>query len=239
VDDEKVRREAQHMANATTTRAELPNLAKITKETLQDRVYRQLTDLILNGEIEPGQLVTIQRLADAFGTSAMPVREALKRLTSANVLTVVSGRSIGIPPLTAERLSDLRRVRREIEPLAAEWAIGNATPSVIAELNRLLEEMDRAIAADQVKAFLRANRAFHFAVYRAAGSPALDAIIETLWLQISPYFHMLYDSGNYPVANREHEAMVKALVVGDRDGLRAGVRRDIDLAYEVLIALLQ
>ena len=225
------------MATATGERLEFPAATKIPRETLQDRVYRQLTDLILNGEIAPGQLVTIQRLADAFGTSAMPVREALKRLTSANVLTVVSGRSIGIPPLTAERLSDLRRVRREIEPLAAEWAIGHVTPQQIGELKTCLEEMNRAIEDDRIKAYLRGNRALHFGIYRASGSPALNAIIETLWLQISPYFHLLYDSGNYSVSNKEHEIMVEALIAGDKEALRASVCRDIDLAYDVLLEL--
>jgi len=233
---------AQRMKTMELTsprRAELSQVARIPRETLQDRVYRQTTDLILDGEIAPGELVTIQGLADAFGTSAMPVREALKRLTSANVLTVVSGRSIGIPPLSAERLSDLRRVRREVEPLAASWAIGRAAPADLSVLELLLGKMEEAIASGEVRAFLHGNRAFHFGIYRIAGSPTLDAIIETLWLQISPYFHLLYDSGNYPVANREHRAMLEALLDGDRERLMAGVCRDIDLAYDVLIELLK
>ena len=102
-------------------RAALP-VVRVPRNTLQDHVYRQLCELILNGEIAPGQLVTIQALADAFGVSAMPVREALQRLTAARVLTVISGRSIGVPPLSYERLSDLRRVRIEVELLAAVWA---------------------------------------------------------------------------------------------------------------------
>jgi len=56
-------------------------------------------------------------------------------------------------------------------------------------------------------------------------------------LQISPYFHLLYDSGNYSVSNKEHENMIEALVAGDKDALRASVRRDIDLAYEILLEL--
>lgn len=226
------------MSITNTKRAELSQVARIPRETLQDRVYRQITDLILDGEIAPGELVTIQGLADAFGTSAMPVREALKRLASASVLTVVSGRSIGIPPLSAERLSDLRRVRREIEPLAASWAIGRATPADLAMLESLLVQMEEAISSGDVKAFLHGNRAFHFGIYQIAGSSTLDAIIETLWLQISPYFHLLYDSGNYPVANREHRAMLEALKHGDGDKLTASIRCDIDLAYDVLVALL-
>jgi len=226
------------MSGTTAWPMDLPQVSPIPRETLQDHVYRQLTDLILDGEIVPGELVTIQRLADAFGTSAMPVREALKRLTAANVLTVVSGRSIGIPPLSADRLTDLRLVRREIEPLAAGWAVGKAGPEDIAELEARFEEMKRAIAEGDIRTFLRANRAFHFCIYRAAGSPTLDTIIETLWLQISPYFNMLARSGKASVNNIEHEAMLKALETGDVEAMRESLRQDIDLGCEVIRKLL-
>ena len=106
-------------------------------------MYRQLCELILNGEIAPGQLITIQAMADAFGVSAMPVREALQRLTAARVLTVISGRSIGIPPLTAERLFDLRRVRLEVETLAAEWAAPIIGERDVAELGGPFDAMER------------------------------------------------------------------------------------------------
>jgi DNA-binding GntR family transcriptional regulator len=166
-------------------------LRPIARETVQDRVYRQLRELILNGEIEPGQTITIQSLSNAFQVSAMPVREALRRLTAEQALTVVSGRSVGIPALARERLEDLRRVRREVEPLAVSWAaqrIGSA------DLRRLKELIDRMqIAADEKdgRRFVPANHDFHFTIYRAAGSPALLSFIESLWLQIGPYFHVL------------------------------------------------
>jgi len=62
----------------------------LSKETLQEQVFRHVTELILDGSIVPGEMVTVQSLADAFGVSPMPVREALRRLTAANALTVVS-----------------------------------------------------------------------------------------------------------------------------------------------------
>lgn len=216
----------------SSKRAKLSTVAPIPRETLQDQVYRQISDLILTGEIMPGELVTIQGLADAFGTSTMPVREALKRFTSANVLTVVSGRSIGIPPLSADRLTDLRRVRREVEPLAASWAVGRAGAADIDALRAVLVQMDDAIGRGEVKQYLQGNRAFHFGIYRLSGSAALTSIIETLWLQISPYFHLL---GNYGAANQKHEAILTALAAGDVEELRDGIRHDIDSAYEVLL----
>jgi DNA-binding GntR family transcriptional regulator len=215
------------------------SVARAPRSTLQDFVYRQVCELILNGEIAPGQLITIQSLADAFGISAMPVREALQRLTAARVLTVISSRSIGIPPLTGERLSDLRRVRLEVESLAAVWAVANIGDADIADLQASVSAMEEAARIGDDKQYLRANRAFHFRIYKAARSDALYAIIETLWLQISPYFHLLRASGNYFKANEQHEIMLSALRARDEAALSLAVRNDIEAAYRVLVPLLE
>ena len=225
------------MTDATPISA-LP-IAPAPRNTLQDHVYRQLCELILNGEIAPGQLITIQSLADAFGVSAMPVREALQRFSAARVLTVISGRSIGIPPLTRERLFDLRRVRLEVESLAAVWATPNITEPEIAKLGEFVRAMEDAARTGDNKQYVRSNRAFHFAIYRAARSDALLAIIETLWLQISPYFHLLHASGNYFKANEQHELMLAAMRAGDGAAVSLGVRNDIEAAYRVLMSLLE
>jgi DNA-binding GntR family transcriptional regulator len=215
------------------------SVARAPRDTLQDFVYRQLCELILNGEIAPGQLITIQSLADAFGVSAMPVREALQRLTAARVLTVISSRSIGIPLLTGERLSDLRRVRLEVESLAAVWATPHFAGDEMAELEGIVAALEEAARAGDNKHYLRCNRAFHFKIYQAARSDALLAIIETLWLQISPYFHLLHASGNYFKANEQHELMLSALRARDAAAVSLAVRNDIEAAYRVLVPLLE
>jgi DNA-binding GntR family transcriptional regulator len=213
-------------------------VTRAPRHTLQDHVFRQLCELILNGEVAPGQLVTIQTLADAFGVSAMPVREALQRLTAARVLTVVSGRSIGVPPLARDRLTDLRRVRLELESLAAIWATPNIADAEIDRLQECIQNMEEAARSGDRKQYLRLNRTFHFAIYAAAGSDSLFAIIENLWLQISPYFHLLHASGNYFKANEQHELMLDAIRARDGATVSLGVRNDIDAAYQVLVSLL-
>jgi DNA-binding GntR family transcriptional regulator len=211
----------------------------ISRETFQEQVYRRVCDLILDGEIAPGQLVTIQAMAGAFGVSHMPVREALKRLSAANALTVVSGRSIGIPNLSREKLTDLRDVRVEIEGFAATRAARHIS---VAELGNLQVDCDALRAAatvEDVKTYLRANRAFHFSIYRAARSESLLAIIENLWLQIGPYLNLLRGSGNYTVSNFHHQMMVDGLKNGDGAKVRAALQADIDAAYEVLLKLIK
>ncbi|ODT30757.1 MAG: GntR family transcriptional regulator [Kaistia sp. SCN 65-12] len=214
---------------------EVPHLSK---ETLQDQVFRHVSELILDGSIVPGEMVTVQSLADAFGVSPMPVREALRRLTAANALTVVSGRSIGIPALSRARLTDLRNVRYEIEAIAAGWAALRRNDSELAMAAAHLDELEAANATGNVRAYLRANYTFHFSIYRAARSENLLSIIENLWLQISPYFNMLHGSGNYTTANQHHREMMSALRARDVGSITQALRADIDAAYAVLMAQL-
>ena len=208
---------------------------QIRRETMQEDVYRQAKELILNGELAPGQSITIQWLADAFGVSAMPVREAILRLTAEKALTVVAGRSLGIPPLSRDRLADLTRTRLEIEALALTWAVPNITQPVVGHLERLIEEMDN-IKPDREarKVYLRSNREFHFTIYQASGSEAVIGIIESLWLQVSPYFNLLQERGNFVVSNRHHRRLADALAAGDGAAARLAVQADIREAACVL-----
>jgi DNA-binding GntR family transcriptional regulator len=210
----------------------------VDRETVQDRVYRRIREMILNGEIEPGQTVTIPGLSAAFRVSAMPVREALRRLMAEQALMVVSGRSVGIPALTRARLADLRRVRREVEGLAITWAAERIGLSDLQQLAETLREMQLAADARDGRRYVPANHDFHFTIYRAAESSTLLSIIESLWLQIGPYFHVLRASENWHAANTRHCAMLEALHRRDGTDAANALQRDIDEAASALELLL-
>ncbi|WP_158047454.1 GntR family transcriptional regulator [Skermanella pratensis] len=214
-------------------------LRPVLRETVQDHVYRQLKDLILNGGIEPGRTVTIQSLADAFGVSAMPVREALHRLVAEKALTVVAGRSVGIPPLSVERLEDLKRVRIEIEGVATEWAARSISAADLERLDALMAEMEAAHGERDGRRYVPANREFHFTIYRAAGSASMLSIIESLWLRIGPYFDLLNSAGSLGASNAEHRAIRDALLRGDGPAARAALKADIEGAAKALTCILE
>src|ERR1700692_4116173 len=117
----------------------------VVRGTPPGEVYRGIKELILDGGIAPGELVTIQGLADAFGVSAMPVREALQRLTAARGLTVISSRSIGVPPLAEKRLPHLRRGGLKVESIAALWATPNIGAAELEPLRECVSAMEDAI----------------------------------------------------------------------------------------------
>jgi DNA-binding GntR family transcriptional regulator len=129
-------------------------------------------------------------------------------------------------------------VRFEVEAIAAEWAAERRDDQTLATLARHLGALEEANAAGNVKAYLRANYAFHFTIYRAAGSESMLKIIEDLWLRISPYFNMLHGSGNYSTANEHHKDMLSALRNRDAPSIRRAVQADIDAASRILVQLL-
>jgi DNA-binding GntR family transcriptional regulator len=98
--------------------------------------------------------------------------------------------------------------------------------------------MSGSTAADERKSFMPANREFHFAIYAAARSDALLAVIENLWLQIGPYLGLLRGSGNWRTASRQHRAVRDALARGDGPAARRALRADIDEAAAILARLL-
>ena len=206
----------------------------VNRSTLQNKVYQRIVDLILSGAVEPGQTLTVANLALAFDVSPMPVREALGRLVSANVLEVVAGRSLGIPPLSLDHLEDLRRVRCEVEGVAATWAVFHFTRQDHNRLAGLVEVMAKAIRSEDNHAFVDANRSFHFGIYEKAGSNALMSVIEPLWLQVSPYFNILKGSANYSASNERHRDILDAFEKHDGSRVRVLIQTDINEAARYL-----
>jgi DNA-binding GntR family transcriptional regulator len=230
-----MRNATMNVVAAIQRRRQGRQVATAFRDTLQARVRQRLTDMILDGEIVPGKLITIRNLAASFEVSTMPVREALKSLVAANALAVVFGRSVGVPPLSVERLSDLRSVRGVVEGTAAAWAAERAKGQDFVLLKQELARLNEAVAAGDVKGYLQGNRAFHFGIYRAAGSPALFGTIESLWLQISPYFNLLSATENYRASNIRHSAMLHALQARNSEKARQFVVDDIEAGYTQLL----
>src|SRR5687768_9923781 len=96
------------------------DLPKLTRSTLNDEVYDTLKDALIQGKIAPGAVMTIRSLADSFGTSMMPVREALRRLVAEHILVLLPNRSVTLPVLTKEKFQEITRIRFSLEGLASE-----------------------------------------------------------------------------------------------------------------------
>lgn len=177
------------------------------------------------GSFDPGQVLTIASLAEAFGTSNMPVREALRRLAAENALEISQNGSARVPVVTQARLDDLCRARVAVEGLATELGGPRLTATEIATLQRITDDQ-QAIGRDgSIYELIAQNQQFHFTIYRAAGSDVLFQLIETLWLRFGPYMRLLSNhvaplmhAGRMEPSGR-HVAIIAALK--DKDFARA------------------
>lgn len=168
----------------------------------------------------------------------MPVREALTRLQAIGVVANVSGRSLGVPSLGYEELTDLRDVRLEVEPLAVKWALANRNKAFVTDLEKLLRRLEETEQNDDVQGFVKANYEFHLRIYQQSHSPVLIDIIDTLWLRVSPHLYQLERETQYKVSNSHHRNIVKAIRESDEATAMRELVLDISDAYEVLLETL-
>ena len=211
------------------------NEKPIQKDKLNDQVYDRLCSLLREGEFTPGKPVSVSSISDAFQVSAMPVREALTRLTSNGVLTNVSGRSVGVPALNLSELDDLRNVRLEIEPLATRWAVENRDEVFLRDIAALLEKLELSTNAKDHRQFVKLNYKFHLRIYTQSRSSTLVDMIETLWLRVSPHLYFAERDKQFKVSNEHHRRVVDMIRNGDPDRAAEAIRDDLSDAYEMLL----
>ncbi|MCC7484283.1 MAG: GntR family transcriptional regulator [Burkholderiales bacterium] len=202
---------------------------------LQDRVVEELHRGLMIGAFVPGQKVSLRKLAESFGVSAMPVREAINQLVAANVLEMLPNRTVCVPRMSAARFDELSRARQAIEGMAAEMAGRRATPALVRRLHKVNAELVRGIRARDILACLNRNQEFHFTLYRAAESEVLMPLIEPLWLQAGPMMYYSLISLDIPWNASAHGEVLSALRGGDAAGVRRAIEQDIRLTDAYLL----
>lgn len=219
----------------------LAGLRTLESETLGQRVHSELRTFLMEGGAQPGQKLTLRQLTLAFGTSPMPVREAVQRLTAEGALEVLPNRSIRVPLMTKARFAEMRKIRIALEGLAVEEATRLIEAPVIECLERLntafTEEMQTR-DNDPGRLF-RANKEFHFTIYRAAQMPSVVTMIESLWLRIGPILHFSLGyrgrEATSKFAPHYHTQMLDGLRQGDPGMVRDGLMSDITDAGDLIL----
>ena len=216
-----------------------------SRKTVHDLVYEQLRDALMSGAFEARKTFTIASLSERFQTSHMPVREALRRLASENALSISAGGTAYVPAITAEELRDISRARIIIEGATARLAGPQLTAADIEALEQILSHHRASASAGNTTEMTAANRAFHFHIYRAAGSAVLMSQIENLWLRSGPYVRFLSDrmSGLLKTEHKagftdQHAAMVEAIRATDWTALGAACEADIQASQDLLLDIL-
>ncbi|MDO8291514.1 MAG: GntR family transcriptional regulator [Gallionella sp.] len=211
-------------------------MEKIEYRSLNDCAYDKITEGMISGRFLPGQPLVIRTLAEAYGISTTPIREALQRLLAERRLEVLPNRSIVVPEISSEKYIDLLRIRCALEGLAGELAASDITAADLTRLRNTLQDIERAIKKGDSKAYVSANQKFHFMIYKKANSPYLLQMIQDLWSRVGPLFNSLFTDPNFiSHANTEHENIYEALSRRDGQSVREHIVNDINVAAKALL----
>lgn len=221
------------------------NVQRLKRETLGDRVYEDIKGLLLSGQMPPGQRLTLRQLANALGTSPMPVRDGVGRLVAERALEMLPNRSLVVPKPTRRQFTEIVAIRCELEGLAAARAADLMTPAKLETIKSLAAEFEthgKRARPDEVTA-IQSNRKFHFAIYEAAAMPLLLDMIEKLWIQVGAFFALSMSNKMHRLKDIEafehHRELVAALERRDPAAARRAIADDIQdassrlLTYEI------
>ncbi|WP_081708721.1 GntR family transcriptional regulator [Rhodoferax saidenbachensis] len=203
--------------------------------TQQDTCYQTLRQWVTVGRFLPGERLKIRQVAEDLGVGVMPVRAALQRLASEGALVNVPNAGVAVPFLSRAEFDDVLDMRLLLEGEAAERGTLRLSTQDQATLKTLSRQMDAALKAADAKAYLAANEDFHLILYRAAGSPTLLALIETVWLKVGPLSNQLFEHADaLGVLNDAHSDVLKAVAKRDSAAVRRGIERDLFVAGQFL-----
>ncbi len=197
-------------------------------QSKSDIIAAYVRDMIITGQAEPNTPLRQRDLAQRFGVSPTPVREALRRLEAEGLVKYDLHRGATVIDGSFAPNEENYWVRAVLEPFAARLAAARITPEELAALDEIHADLCRAPAADGSlntdAVYHDLNRRFHFGIYEAARSPLLLALVRLLWQS--------FPLGPATVQSREdslgcHEAILDALHRHDADAAELHTRRHI------------
>ncbi|MED5595816.1 GntR family transcriptional regulator [Janthinobacterium sp. P210006] len=204
-----------------------PSLDSLVHVNLGKSVYATLRDALAAGRFQPNDRLRIRELALQLGTSVTPVRDAMLQLVQEEALVLRSPRDFRVPVLSVARYLEIRALRLELEGLGAFEAAQRIDDATLADLERLLQANEDAIARHDLAAALQCNQAFHLGLAQAAGMPTLKRFVDHLWMQTAPLIAAGYASFSPDMRVGHHHAILVALRQRDGAAARRAIEQDI------------
>jgi DNA-binding GntR family transcriptional regulator len=135
-------------------------------KSLSELVYRRLRGQILLGSILTGSTLSVRKLSEQLGVSPMPVRDALQRLATEELVEVAPRSSTRVARLSPERVQEMFEVRSRLEALAARQSVARLTAADLEYLGKLPERLDRAATSNRSEEWQRLNQELHTLIFR-------------------------------------------------------------------------
>jgi DNA-binding GntR family transcriptional regulator len=204
---------------------------------LAEHVYAELKKALQTGRFEPGERIREEAIAGWLEVSRTPVREALRRLVSDNLL-VLSEHGLAVPQLNRDQIFELYAMREVLEGAAATLAAQHATAAEVDFLKQILRE--EVAAKDDAGRLLAINKELHGCIYRAANNRYLVRTLQSLQDELDQLRGTTFSwPGRPKVALKEHRAIVQAIERKDARAAETAARLHVRSALRLRLLIMR
>ena len=200
----------------------------LERRVFREEIREQLIEDILNGRLAPGARIVETKIAQQFGVSQGPVREALRDLELFGFVVSSPFRGTQVRKISTEELLEIYPIRAALEGVAARAAAVRIDQATLERLQELIGVMREAAARDDHRAEADADHNFHHAIVKASGNHMLEHVWQTMRLSITTCLTTSITHRSLHEIAERHVAVVDALRSGDPDRAEAAVRRHIE-----------
>lgn len=202
--------------------------------TAADDVYGGLWDDIRSGSVQPGTAIREEAIAERFGVSRTPVREALRRLTQEGLLER-SSRGLVVPHVSPQKMYEVYPITAALEGLAAREMASHDDKVAIARLDDLNTRMREAAKANDVAHYVDLNSQFHNFILESSGNPTLVQTAQRFRAMVRHYRHVAFRMpGRMETSCTEHDRVIGAIRIGDSAGADHAMREHISQTPSIL-----
>lgn len=215
-------------------------LTIIRTTSLTSALEREIERLILSGEMPPGHRLNEIQLANRFGTSRGPIREATRSLEAKGLVEMVRNRGVFIRRLSLEEALEIYDLRAALFGLAGRLVAERMNDRILRELKEQLTAMDEAADAGDFESYYPLNLAFHDYIVTMTGNKTLASEYRSFVKKMHLFrARSLVQGGGIAVSNREHREIVNALGSGDSERARSAACRHIERAKNRLLVAMK
>lgn len=205
-------------------------------QTLREKILETIRDAILKGTLKPGERVSEPDLADRFGISRTPIREAFRQLESEGYLQVIPRKGAVVASLSERDVEEFYAIKIILEGFAARMAAEKLTDKDIERLEVINEKLEQIAEEGDVKTFFRVHNEFHEVFIKAAGNERLYEMINQLVMKFKRLrLASLSQPGRMEISVEEHRNMIKAFKNHDGDRADQLVKHAATIGADVLI----
>lgn len=216
----------------------MPAATGRARKSVAQRIETQLMDEIAAGQINPGERLDETRLAERFGASRTPVREALGRLSALGVLEISEGRGLRVAQYNREELAQMFEAMHEIEALCARLVAQRLTLLAKARLEAAQSACHEAANQGDRAAYLRANEALHFAIYEATGNPYIQQMASDFRRRTGPFRAKKFATKADLVASAEsHDLLLEKIFSADSNEAFDYMRKHMEESFMRVLAV--